>query len=272
MPTLKGTGEEQLVREDVSNVFGQGWFTNREYYGPHDRIYGLLPALADDGWECETQPDGAYSRMTARRQAQLDNATTDYYDRFTITTETIEKDIWTLDAIHAEAALRGPLLTGDPDEDPFTIIKAYVEDAIDEGDENKLEMFYYGGGTVPNTVTWPALWGVYKELARGVQSYEEEYLVLTRERVVSYLYGQQLAIPQLNASNIYSTDSLKSTFLIQDMTGIAWPDDPTTSVPHAQWGWRHRRREVQFQEGQKIQIIQDWAWAAWSTNLYNYIP
>jgi len=258
MPTLKGTGEEQLVREDVSNVFGQGWFTNREYYGPHDRIYGLLPALADDGWECETQPDGAYSRMTARRQAQLDNATTDYYDRFTITTETIEKDIWTLDAIHEEA------------EDPtkyngdFQALKDTVLSCIEDGTEEFISGL--------DEATWPATWKTYREIARGVQSYEEEYLVLTRERVVSYLYGQQLAIPQLNASNIYSTDSLKSTFLIQDMTGIAWPDDPTTSVPHAQWGWRHRRREVQFQEGQKIQIIQDWAWAAWSTNLYNYIP
>lgn len=254
MPAYKGQYEALITRQDVNHVYGQGWFTSLEAYGPTDKINGLMNELIATGWEFTNTPEGPYSRLTATRQGQPDSYQTDYYDRFTITTETIEKDIWTLDAIHEEVYYE---FAGD-----LELYKSIIEKAIDYGDENWLADY--------PEATHPEMWATYRELARGADSYEEEYLVLTRERVVSTQYNEQLVLPELNASLIYTTDELHSEFDIPaSFTGIKWPTAPTNNIPNTKWGWRHRKRGVQQMESQKVQVIQDWAWAAWSTNIYN---
>jgi hypothetical protein len=252
MPTYKGHEGYELLREDINHVWGQGWFTSREYYGLSSAIQGLRHPLAADGWEFNITNEGAYSRCMAQRQAQPTDPGTDYYDRYTITTETIEKDIWTLDAIHAGATSE---YGGD-----FKALKDTVESVIEEGNETFLS-------GLPEA-SYPVTWAAYREIAAGVMNYEEQYKILTRERVVSVLYGTKLPLIQFNTATIYTTDQLKAQFGIPDLTGIAWPTAPTVNIPNTKWGWRNRRQDVQQMEGQKVTITEDWAWAAWSTNLY----
>ena len=254
--SYKGTIEVQKLREDINHVWGQGWFTSAEYYGPYDAIWGKAGALQLDGWDFDITREGQYARLTATRQAQPTTPGTDYYDRFSISTETIEKDIWTLDRLFSEvnAKYYGEL----------EAMKDTVMSVIEEGNLKWFEGL--------SESEWPETWGVYREIAAGVEAYEEEYKVLTRERVVSTLYNDKLPLAKYNVSNIYSTEALVRDFYLPNpIPGIQWPTAPEVNIPNTAWGWRNRDRNVSQQEGQKVLLTESWAWAAWSTNLYEEV-
>lgn len=256
MPFL-GTIQPSLKRDEQVFVHGQGWSRVIEYSGGKNEINGLLAGLADQGWEVRIEDEGPYRRLIGTMQCLADDPN-DYYDRFTFTKEIIQKDLWTLEAVHTHQP------TTNFSWDSY---KKLIEDAIDLGDEDiMVKNFGAYDAVIPAT---PA-WCIYLELLRGAHEYEDEYLVLTRERVIGFNYGGELlAIPQANNSLIYTTNQLKTVFNIPNFVGVEWPVDPAKTPTNCKWGWRNRRREVRFQEGQRIELVQDWAYAAWSLFAYN---
>jgi hypothetical protein len=116
--------------------------------------------------------------------------------------------------------------------------------------------------------SYPWAWKIYRDLVEGAQEYEDDYTVLTRERVVGVNYIDKLQLRQGSSSLIYSQALLQSNFDIPNLTGVAWPAPSGLTKTNAQWGWRTRRQEVRFVEGQKVEVTQDWVYAQWSTFLY----
>jgi len=258
-----------MIRNEATYSHGQGWSHLREYRGGDSEVTGVMNALIDGGWECSTSRDDQYTRLVATRGGSEFNAETDFYDKFSITKETLQKSIWTLPKIVKAVDEFGVANTGYS----LPFFKMTIEEALSSGDEAEMVNWF---GPKPGTAgdyTGTA-WSVYNELCRGADSYETEYIVLARERVVSveYYVTDTMPIPQANSQYIYtSSAALRGAFGIPTIDGVTWPDDagaPTNSTTDLQWGWRERRREIRWQEGARVEVSQDWVWAEWSTNLY----
>jgi len=248
---------------------GQGWSLEKQLKGGYDEIEGETGRHIFDGWEFNIDSDGPYFTMDARKQIQEEDDQ-GFSDRFSIKRESVQKSIWELQAIQDEmaayAAAPGPW-TGNI---PNTIqkYKKNLQAAIDEEAE-------VDGRTILETelpqATYPAAWLAFQEFTRGTDSYEDEYTVLTRSRTIGLLYNQS-PLALTNTARIYTHSSLRSVFGLPAFTYVLMPVIPSTKPTNTEWGWRNRTEEVAFIEGQKAEIKQDWAFAAWSTNIYDYVP
>lgn len=254
--SITGTKAATLTHTDTQFVKGQGYVTTLEYRGGVDEINGLIPGLAFGGWEVDARIDPPWATLTATKQARSASQDQEVYDRFTFSTEKVEPEIWSLPAVDLEVQTVWVPNTGDT----FAGYRKIIEDAIADGDE----------GLLPSEATYPTAWKVYRELARGGEAYEDEAFTATRERVVSLLYaGQRMGLRDNNASLIYTNDQWQTQFAIPSGLGVAFPDDARTAPDNTMWGWRSRRQEVRYLEGRRVQIVQDWTFAAWSLFLYS---
>lgn len=259
----KGQINGGLVRDEEQYVHGQGITTAREHVGRKDVIDGLISQYVRDNWQVSvTNEQDGYYRLVATRGGSALNAETDHYDRFTLTKETLQKSIWTIPAVVAEATIINSAAGANT-------YQSEIQAAVESGDLSDLE------NALP-VAQYPNAHMVFRELCRGADSYETEYIVLARERMVSYEFADTISIPQLNAALIYSTSAaLRAAYDIPTFDGLIWPDEPTPPASTAadlQWGWRERRREINFLEGARVEVMQDWTYAEWSTNIYEVAP
>jgi hypothetical protein len=262
--SFHGTKGPEQLRNESSYVHGQGWTATHEWRGEEAEILGLLGGYRQNGYEVRVTRDDPYLRLIATRGGTDESAEKDYYDKFRITKETLEKSIFSLPTVAADIELLHAR-TGAP----LQSYRDAIESAVESGKADDLENALPKAG-------WPIAWNVFREMCRGVEAYETEYVVLARERVVSVEYYRTdvLPIPQLNAALIYPSSAvLRDAFGIPYLPGVTWPDELpnslTNSAQDLQWGWRERRREIRFQEGSRVEIVQDWTFAEWSTNLYS---
>lgn len=236
-------------------VHGQGWSTTQRVTGSQESIEGLIGDYKVSGWDVDIAGDGSVRTLTATKVSVDGVADNSYYDRFTMSKENIEKSIWTHEEVQSEGAAYASLNSGG-----FQEYKKKIEEAVEEADTSLLPTF---GGTSLEFAQ-----KLYTELSRGAESFEDEYTVLTRERVVGLTHSASpLDLRSGNISKIYTQSQFQSVFGVPDFIGITWPNE-TSSIQQAQWGWRSRKQEVQFLQSRKIQIVQDWAHAQWSTFLY----
>lgn len=261
MADFTGTNSSTLVSRERQFVRGQGWVWTEVHRGGVDEINGLIPGYANTGWEVDAQIDQPYATLTATRQATNETNNQEFFDRFRFSYETVEKDIFAHPDVQEEINGVWVPTTGDN----AAGYRDIIEQAVEDGSEELL----------PSQVTYPIAWKVYRELARGAEAYEDEYLVLTRERVVGILFSSDpMQLRASNTATIYTTAELQSVFNIPSIGGVTFPDSSSDyTPPDTKWGWRSRRHEVRFLEGQRAELVQDWAYAAWSTYLYSpYTP
>lgn len=258
--TVTGNSEPQLLRADPQYIRGQGWVITLEYRGLRADIEGIAGGLSVAGYDWDITADPPLARLTATKYATNPQSSQDYYDRYTIRKETVEKSIWSLPAAQSE----GSEYTGG-----FGAYRADIKEALEgEWDEGGAEGHMISKFGAKAGSSYPVAWQLYLELARGAEAFEEEYIVLSRERVVSLDYASKLQLQPPAARTLYTKAQLQAAFDVPEFTGIEWPSEGD-AVPQAAWRWRNRNYEVRFVESDRVQINQDWVWAAWSTNLYS---
>ena len=250
-----GTAGATFIRGDENFTHGQGWSYVEQWEGGEGQIDALAKSLAAQDYQVDVNENPPVWNLTARRQARSDTQFVEFYDQFTITKEVIDKPLVNLEAVQTEIADVWVPTTGSPAQEYIQL----VEDSVKECDTALL----------PDQGTYPEAWRLHHEMSKGQDSFEDEYIILTRERVVGVRYDQKLDLPERNISTIYTTDNLKAVFGILDFIGIAWTIDPLTAPTNTTWGWRSRHRRIEWVEGQKVIVSEDWAYAAWSNYIYN---
>lgn len=266
--SFTGTKTPQLLRRDVQYVVGQGWSLIEEWRGGQSEIDGLINAYMTDGWQFTVETEPPYKKLYASRAASTPTATTDFYDRYRIRKEKVEKSIWTMDSVQTEGATYTGFAVDDEGNATQTGFGAYrfnLEKAV-SGTFTPGVAQAFLNSNFP-IATYPVAHDVYREISRGVEAFEDEYISLTRERVVSTAYASQLQLANENASYIYTTAQLQAVFDIPEFNGIEWPAEGS-AIPNTQWGWRSRNQEVRYAGDLRVEIIQDWVWSAWSTLIY----
>lgn len=250
--SFHGTAGAVLESEDRTWTRGEGWTTVRNYSGREEELTGVQMTLVDDGWDARIDRSGPVLKLIATKQANASNDQ-EFYDRFRIHKEHVDQSIWTLPEIEQEIQALWP--------PPKHSYRTELESAVAQEDEEFLNVTFPPG-------TYPQAQRAYVELTRGADAFENEYTVLTRERVVGIQFAPKLVLPDQNSGLIYSTSELQSTFGIPTFIGIGWPAVPSYTPPNTEWGWRYRRRSVEYIESRKAMQIQDWVFAAWSTFIY----
>lgn len=251
--TYTGQGTVQLIRQDREFVFGQGWSLYAEYQGRRQDIFPFLIQLARAGWEAtvENGPN-SYKRLVARKQAVSDSQDQDYYDRIQVGTELVEKDIWSLKVVQDEISAFGDANT----------YRDTIEKQLDEPSETKLQ-------AILPSADYPVSRRLLRALARGVQAFEDEAIVLQRERVVPRNYAQKIQLTT-GQKKFYSSARLISEFALPTFLNLSMPTDIPDPIANTQWGWLTRKHDVTYMDGQKAKVIQDWTFAQWSTFSYDY--
>lgn len=250
--SYRGTKGPITISEEPEFIQGEGWAFNVVAVGGFNEISGLANQYINDGYEFSIDRGGPWTVLRAKRQSFDATDNQQVVDRYTFAKEQIEKEIWTLPGVQAEALTFGGGMSA---------YRALLEDTaetLDGAEETILNSSQFD--------PYPIMRKILIELTRGATAYEDEYITLRRERVVGIKYTPKLSL-EAN-SIIYTTGELISVFGIPNFPYITMPATPTTP-PNSRWGWRSRKQEVQFIEGQKIQVIQDWVYAAWSTNIYS---
>lgn len=252
---------------ELDYVPGEGWTVNYNYGGIKTAVEEIGETLIPQGYDFEIGDQGPYHALSATRQNKEGDEQS-YTDKFRIKGENVTKSIWTLEQVDQEmnAWVAAEILAGNSTarvEDYKKIITdALVDDTGGGFADLELEL---------PSLLYPAAHAVYEELGRGADSYEAVYFVLSRARVVGPAYNQKLALK--NTSVIYTTAELFSVFGIPAFVHILMPQAPAITPANSRWGWRSRAEEVRWIEGRKVEFTQDFAYAAWSTNIYStYSP
>src|SRR3990172_4264394 len=129
----KATKGPELVRNESSFTHGQGWSTTHEWRGGPAEVQGKLWGYSQSGWDVQQSVDGPYMRMIATRGGEESTAETDYYDKFSITKETLQKSIWTLPHVVTEMD-QFVINTGVTIQD----YAAEIEGAVEDGNEKMM--------------------------------------------------------------------------------------------------------------------------------------
>lgn len=252
--TFKGSKGPVLLSSEPEYIQGQGWTWREFWRGGQSEIEGLMPSYVGGTFEFEVDSIGPWWTLLARRQAETATGTQGFTDRFLFKKETIERDIYSYEPVQEEAESFSSL--------GMLEYRALIEDVVNDESENYSETILNSSQFDP----YPLMRKVLIERTRGAAAFEDEYLTMKRTRVVGLLYQPKLAIK--SASIIYSEADLFNVFALPAFVAVTFPPQPAYTPPDTMWGWRSRVQKVQFIEGQKIHVEQDWALAHWSTNHY----
>lgn len=220
-------------------------------------------ALAVNGYEWEVSPlSGGCYRMTARGESSplggggtVADPNLPLNDVWELQPNVVEKDFLEADlsAINALSADMVALIKKSGDDPSY----AYASDAI------------YTAATSPQKTTIAAS---VKLLRAGVKSIRVFAPVLRHTLTVSRNYTVAAALTNcgsvLSTSRLYSSEGVPNTLLFNLPTG----SNPTRTdglVP--KYGWFKKYPQV-TQVGQgRWQIVQEWEYGLWSTELYTYV-
>jgi len=215
--------------------------------GRQFEIESKRDALVGGGYDVAVNQGPAYWTLNASRNYWWEESP--YVERWTLTTEIIEKDLFSHPEVMAEMYAYS---------DGAAKYKKRIEDAIANGD----------------TITASPSW-LIKELSRGVEGYEHEYHVLSRTTTFDRLAGDQLPSP-FNMRLILSRQILSSSQLAAEQNIPAdvlfsLPADRGSSTDDAkkvQWGWRVREQKAEIDTSTMGSFQMSWTYAAWSTFIY----
>ena len=249
MPTFKGTKGPILVREDVEFSTETGRRIVKTFRGEKLRIFGMTPTFERDGVAYRITREGEspiYSLTAVFQDADNSN----YQNvQWSLTTETLQKSIFDFPAISTELETAS---------NPVDLKRAILN-ARDEGSETIIDE---NGGEYTEA-SFPESYKALRLMLRGVEYYEDEYLVLRRRRVFS----------SLRRGSPMRLDVTKKIFANSELgvpTNLAFtlPNLSTLPTkPNATWGWRLRGHESTAQE-LSCEQVHEFVLASWSTYLY----
>lgn len=222
------TGDERVIHER----------------GIPDDIYARANSWAANGRNVSVVRSGPYADAVIRNIRGANGAL--YVERWGLRTESIVKSIWSKPEVMAEMEAFGP---GKAE------YRKGIEDAVDSGDA--LGGHYLG----------PEAPLVLRELRRGVEGTEHEYLVMSR--TINFELNFPPAPMQLKSvSIIYPTASLVALENIPADILFQLPADGSSPPVQTMWGWRIREQEAEITDTYIGSHQTTWVYALWSTFLY----
>lgn len=226
----------------------RGWYERYHERGTPAWIDGRVAGWEISGFDVSVNRGGPYSDLFASKVSA--GASVSYIERWSVTSEILEKSIWSRPIVIAES-IAWALENGYVPE-----YKKRIEDAASDGEP--LDSVLFG--------LYPVAQKVHRELSRGVESYETEYAILTKELSVpaSSLLNIQLATTR----TIYTSAQLQSVENIPSNVMFSLPDAPSAAEPQTMWGWRVRDQEAEVAVDTRVVLRSTWAFAQWSTFLY----
>lgn len=250
--TLKGLlANGPILQSEVwSYDPGAGRTVITRYKGTKDAIMGMRADIEDAGNSYQMEKDGKGPYYTITIRSGSSPTTPDAEPvRWSLTTEVIEKDIFTHPDVNAEM-------------ETANSPAAYRADILAAVKEGRRTLFDGLDDEVGLPALFPLAERVFQELRRGVSGYEDSYLVLRRTRAVAASVTTPMGTSA--SSVIYDTGQLGIpsglAFQIPTLTTL-------TAPPGTAWGWRLRAHESEF-EGTRIQQRHEFLLAAWSTLFY----
>lgn len=250
MAIIKGSKAIQLVRQeyrwDPQNNTG---LIEREYHGSTLSALGFYSKNIGGSQSVSVQLDSGVGRVVLQTPTTATvSPEQDYVERYEVSIEFVEKEIWQVPAIAQEARLY--------DERPNQTADApFYREACEEMARNKLSYI--------NPADYPLSAQVIRYLRDGVTGYELEYVVVRRSRKVAR-NGQNIA-------------SVGDGLLIYSTAQLQLPDDVAFSVPDSSaltpissdyiWGWR-RRPSTSSVEGMFVDQSSEFILSQWSSLFY----
>lgn len=219
------------------------------WVGPENAIDGIRNSFRNNRRViCRTNHDGPIHRAIVNFGSQnFTEGDSEVFDTWTVSNETLEKDIFQHPDIAAEA-------------DSFGAheYRKLIEDALSSGDDLD--------PTLRGSTIYPLADSVLADLARGQTHFEDVYTVLRCKRVLAADSIGKFTAPSGNLP-IYTTAQLPVPNnvlpVLPGSTGNAFPDNP----PNARWGWKQKGPTCDF-VGRKAEIQVEFVCAAWSFTTY----
>lgn len=230
---------EGLFKTEVQIDPVTGSVTEYSFEGSLAAMQARINLEAAAGRMVRSSQDGPTLMVVSRAEQFLGEVTTIW----TLRTEMVEKDVFALPAADAEAGV-------------YISRAQYRKDiqaAVDQGKPLT--------GNGPSPVTFPVAHRLYLELARGVEAYMRAYRVLQKKTTVSTSSANRLDLTV--EEKIYSTAQINPPTALLINFPSSFPAAPANSV----YGWLLRGQELE-QVGSKVNIFEEWVFAAWSTTFY----
>jgi hypothetical protein len=237
---FKGTSITLERTEFIRDPAG-GDATEFTWVGEFNAIMARMTIERNAGALCRTSQNGPVHTLTATYRAIIDGGVEVPVDTWTLTTEVLQKDVFTHPLAIAEEGIWVPRSN----------YRRLITEAVENG-EALVEGF---NGS-------PFAQVLYRTLSAGQTDYEVEYYVLRRNRVVSPNSTSRLNLT--TTQWIYNTSALPvPTAVLLDL-----PNNQTLSAPFGTaWGWRLRGQQSEY-IGAKVQQSHEWVLAAWNTGFY----
>lgn len=252
MAIVKGSKAIQLVRQDYKwDPSTNAGMVEREYHGSTSSALGFYSKYVGGISNASVQLDSGVGRVVIQSPTSATvRQDVDYVERYEVSVEFVEKEIWQVPAIAQEARTH--------------------DDAVDaggvDGDMYYRELAEYCAQrrkTLLNQAIYPLFAQVVRYLRDGVTGYELEYVVVRRSRKVAR-NGQNIA-------------SVGDGLLIYSTAQLQLPDDVAFSVPDSSaitpissdyiWGWR-RRPSTSSVEGMFVDQSSEFILSQWSSLFY----
>jgi hypothetical protein len=251
MSAIKFTGTAlTIARDEVVSDPKTGRSREVEWVGSKTAIYGLSNTMGGVKWRVG-QRDALWTLTANFERGEItpppeESATAEQpVDRWTVTTDVLDRTVYLHPKAQADIAA---------DEAGAYAYKAKMEKMLVSGVDNGWLDTFPGAGVNARAV--------FYELQRGADNYEDENMVLRWQRQMPSSWTTKLTLQATR--KIYSTAQLP----IPTALLFSLPDFPTTPLKQAQWGWRLRGQESEY-EGDRVVQTHVWALAAWSTFLYD---
>lgn len=248
-----------LFSDTRSYTQGVGYSHRLEYHALiKTRLNPIMAQLVAQGYNCTVDKMGSSPKwsLVAVSAGPQDGSTESPVDRWSWRKELVQRSIWSKPDVAAIVRVG----TG-----------GQIRTTIEEGISQKktwaqIETLTGITSLLPAQKT--TLQKVYNELVASSESYELEYLVLTRTRATRIGYPQRLTLSA--TSKIYTTAQLTSTFSVPSDVSSILPDSSTqVSVDaQSQWGWRLRDESGDREGFIRFAEQTSWVFASWSTFLY----
>ena len=235
---------------------GVGWETRRTYTAlTKPAIYALARPLINAGWQVEFSHVGPKWTCEAMKTGAEDGGAETPLTRWTYRKELLQRSIWTMPSVIEEAEAYATATGNRAD------YKKTIEGAVSDGDELSL-----------NSATYPVAHLVYFELCRGTDSYETDYIVLSRDRIVTPDYVSKLAVGTTRV--VYTTSALIASSgpaydCPADITAILPSAGSPATVTGSTWGWRTRGNDGIYESYTRFTERSEWVFAPWSNFLYD---
>lgn len=247
MPTFKGNSIGPAVQEELAAYDpATGRSLRRTWKGTKTACLGLLAELEEDGAAYQmSKADGPYYLLTATYATQAPIGNDEAPVRWTISTEVLQKSIFTLPVVANEMENYA---------DP-TRYRENIEEVARDSTKS-LE---------PAIAALPYAPLVLRSLRRGGDDWETEYLTLTRSRTVDITVPTKMSVNVTR--KIFTTAQLgvpaSVAFVLPTQAELNALDTPAGSV----WGWRLRGHSSEHY-GIRIEQRHEFVLAAWDTLKY----